>query len=195
MIVTEIMRRLAKSRPIFHSEADFQHALAVAIGKVYPNTMIRLGYPPRLLTSDTTVKGALDIWLEDRHLAIELKYNPSRFKRSVNHEDYDLRHGKTHNYRYDFVKDLKKLEELADSDRVKSCYAVLLTNDERLWSKSRKPSSVSSDFALVGTVGGKMKYHSGEREDITLRGEYELVWTPYSTVCGTLFKYLCVRVK
>jgi hypothetical protein len=195
MIIADVMQRLALSRPVFHSEADFQHALALAIREGDPKTNMRLEYPARLLTRGASGRNMVDIWLEDSHSAIELKYKPSEFRGSVKDEDYDLRPGKTHNSRYDFVKDLKKLEELTDSNGVKSCYAILLTNDERLWNKSRKPSSVSSDFALVGTVGGKMKYHSGEREDITLRGEYELVWTPYSTVCGTLFKYLCVRVK
>lgn len=37
---------LLKERPVFHSEADFQHALAWSIHRVYPDAKIRLEYRP-----------------------------------------------------------------------------------------------------------------------------------------------------
>ena len=40
------MRTLASKRPVFHSEADFQHALAMQIVGAEPGVQIRLEYRP-----------------------------------------------------------------------------------------------------------------------------------------------------
>ena len=40
------MRALASHRPVFHSEADFQHALAWQIHRMLPGAVIRLEYRP-----------------------------------------------------------------------------------------------------------------------------------------------------
>ena len=54
-----LMQELSKSRPIFHSEADFQHALAWQIHETMPDSQIRLEYPFRF--DGSTIY--LDIWL------------------------------------------------------------------------------------------------------------------------------------
>jgi len=38
----KVIHLLSKERPLFHSEADFQHALAWAIHKNYPDVEVRL---------------------------------------------------------------------------------------------------------------------------------------------------------
>jgi hypothetical protein len=43
--VAEILSRLAKKRPIFHSEADFQHALAWEVRGMHADADIRLEVP------------------------------------------------------------------------------------------------------------------------------------------------------
>ena len=40
--IKKLMVELSKERRLFHSEADFQHALAYLIHQKYPNTQIRL---------------------------------------------------------------------------------------------------------------------------------------------------------
>ena len=65
------MVRLAKVRPVFHSEADFQHALAWQLREEYPHLSIRLEYRrPQL-----TLRGYIDVWASttDEPAAIELK--------------------------------------------------------------------------------------------------------------------------
>ena len=63
---------LAKERPVFHSEADFQHALAWVIRERHPAIKVRLEYP---VTLDGK-RGHVDIWLRDAdwERALELKY-------------------------------------------------------------------------------------------------------------------------
>ena len=43
--VSEVLTALAKQRPILHSEADFQHAIAWKIHKRLPRASIRLERP------------------------------------------------------------------------------------------------------------------------------------------------------
>jgi hypothetical protein len=43
--ILEAMRDLSTQRPIFHSEADFQHALAWYFHQQFPDAHIRLEYP------------------------------------------------------------------------------------------------------------------------------------------------------
>ena len=53
-----LMGSLAKKRPIFHSEADFQHALAWEIHKTTSGCEIRLEYSP---VPDKGQRMALDL--------------------------------------------------------------------------------------------------------------------------------------
>lgn len=50
MNVHPLMSQLAGTRPIFHSEADFQHALAWEIQNQHPQAAVRLEYRPPFLT-------------------------------------------------------------------------------------------------------------------------------------------------
>ena len=63
---------LAEERPVFHSEADFQHSLAWVIRERHEDIEVRLERP---VTLDGQ-RGHVDIWVRDSdgEKAIELKY-------------------------------------------------------------------------------------------------------------------------
>ena len=67
-----LLATLANKRPVFHSEADFQHALAWELQLLYPNVNIRLEYRPPGFDR----RNYMDIWVidEDKAIAVELKY-------------------------------------------------------------------------------------------------------------------------
>lgn len=67
-----VLNNLAKQRPVFHSEADFQHAVAWEIQKHLPDVTTRLEYP----ISNLDHQMYLDIYVTqpNRLLAIELKF-------------------------------------------------------------------------------------------------------------------------
>ena len=77
-----LMTGLSQSRPVFHSEADFQHALAWQIREAMPDCSVRLEFKP---FPDDDKRMYLDIWLPTVGVAIELKY-PTR-KLELNHND------------------------------------------------------------------------------------------------------------
>ncbi|MEX2203180.1 MAG: hypothetical protein WD965_03735 [Actinomycetota bacterium] len=68
------MKALAEERPVFHSEADFQHALAWALQRQYQAGSVRLDYKPF-----PEERFYLDMWIRvgDEACAFELKY-PTR---------------------------------------------------------------------------------------------------------------------
>ena len=71
LCIEALLASLAGSRKIFHSEADFQHALAWQIHKAGPESQVRLevnAFP------DQDRRMFLDIWLPIEGIAIELKY-------------------------------------------------------------------------------------------------------------------------
>ena len=67
--ISSLIEDLSLLRPVFHSEADFQHALAWHIREVMPDCQVRLEFKPF-----PAERVYLDIWLPTLGTAIELKY-------------------------------------------------------------------------------------------------------------------------
>jgi hypothetical protein len=65
------LESLRRSRPVFHSEADFQHALAWAIQVSDPLARVRLETRPALGMRLDLFVSRPDL---DRYLVLELKY-------------------------------------------------------------------------------------------------------------------------
>ena len=68
--IHQVMADLANRRPVFHSEADFQHELALEIRRVWVDCPIRLEFPP---FPDRDKRMALDIWLPGVDIPIEIR--------------------------------------------------------------------------------------------------------------------------
>jgi hypothetical protein len=100
------MTALAEHRPVFHSEADFQHALAWQLQKADPAARIRLELRPRRgMCLDVLVSS------DGVRAAIELKYLVRRFQGEVDGEQFDLPDQSAHDIgRYDVIKDVVRTE-------------------------------------------------------------------------------------
>ena len=70
--VADILGELGNQRPVFHSEADFQHAFAWALHRRLPDAKVRLEFP----VSRERGRWYLDVWVVQGNaiLAVELKY-------------------------------------------------------------------------------------------------------------------------
>ena len=55
--ITHLMNELAHDRLVFHSEADFQHALAWRIHDAMPDCGVRLEYSPFQPNGGTSTSG------------------------------------------------------------------------------------------------------------------------------------------
>jgi len=215
--IHNIMRGLAEKRPIFHSEADFQFALAWHIKDLHikekrSDCEVRLEWPP----SKENMR--IDIWLPNDATAIELKH-PLDKAPEICHdgERFKLGNYRSAQARYGFVKDIRRLERMVDDERnrVERGFAVLLTNRKRLWKTptSRRKDTRDEKFRihqgvkLCGTLAWLPESKSSTNEKpICLQGSYELDWQDFSDL-KTLdniqihggnkikFRYLAVEVS
>ena len=204
--IHSILGKLAERRAIFHSEADFQFALAWQIHGEKPDCEVRLEFKPF-----PEERMYLDIWLPTEHVAIELKY--ATRKCNVEHygEYFALKEHSAQDFlRYDYVKDISRLERVvADRKQPIRGYAILVTNDPSYWKSpvSNWQTTMDAQFRLHEgrSLSGELNWREGSnprtiksREDsIPLYNSYKLRWQDYSNLGNTRnssFRYLAVAV-
>lgn len=179
---------LARERPVFSSEADFQHALAWQLHLREPAANIRLEYRPH------GVRMHLDIAVNanGKRTAIELKYKTRRLDVDVNGERFRLmNHGAHDCGRYDVLKDIERLEKVVDGKRFHEGYMVFLTNDPSYFN-NRNGGNETNDrqFRLMEgrRLAGELQWsesagmgtRKGRENPIRLGGQYVVNWRPYS---------------
>lgn len=204
--IEDVMRALSKTREIFHSEADFQHAMAWEIHRRLPEAYVTLERPYR--TGSVTLHLDMLVRTARESLAIELKYKTRKLEHQTPDESYVLLNQSAQDVgRYDYIKDIWRLEQITRA--VPSCHgwAILLANDSSYWKTSKRMDTVDASFrlseggALHGTVAwgalasaGTMK---SREKPIELRGNYKLQWADYSSPAAGpngQFRYLAIEV-
>ena len=206
--VTELMDDLASDRPVFHSEADFQHALAWRIHAEGLDARIRLEWPVEW--PSPTDRIYIDVWLPSCNVAVELKYRTRGLEHEDGGERFALRDQSAQTQgRYDFLKDIERLERLslADQTDVRAGFAILLTNDPAYWKPSRRTGTVDAEFRLDDGLKkeGKMEWareaslgtRTGREDPIRLKGSYALKWQDYGDArdgAYRQFRYLAIQI-
>ena len=201
-----IMRTLSAERPIFNSEADFQLALGWEIQIAHPAARLRMEYRPAYLDR----RGYLDLWAADDGwaAAIELKYFTRALDLVVVGERFELlNQGAQPLSRYDFIRDLERVESVARTQPGVKGYVLALSNDSSYW---RVPmdstATIDTAFRLHegSTLSGRLAWSASAGAGTTrgremahvLHGTYSLHWADYSRVAdgpaGT-FRYLLVE--
>lgn len=199
------MKALAERRPVFHSEADFQHALAWKLQEQYPKARIRLEYR----APHQPQRGYVDIWIADveEQVGIELKYKTRALTLTAHDEEFDLLNQSAQDIgRYDTLKDIQRLERVVQAVPGSSGFVILLTNDSSYWGQARG-ESVDSAFRLhegrwlEGLLSWSEEASSGTRRNreasLSLSGRYLVEWHPYSEVTTGRygnFRYLLASV-
>jgi hypothetical protein len=188
-----VLEALSRKRSVFHSEADFQHALAVAIHDQEPRLNIRLEIPQG--------QGiALDMLLIDpasgERFALELKYRTTKWTGEVDDEEYRLKsHGADDIGSYDVLKDLMRVEALVDGGWAHAGAVVFITNDPIYWNRhpqrARRTNAhefrVYEGLELSGVrswgpdTGGSSR---GREAPVVIRGTYRTDWLPFSRLPG-----------
>jgi hypothetical protein len=204
--IHHLMSELARSRPVFHSEADFQHALAWQIREAMPDCSVRLEFKP---FPDDDKRMYLDIWLPTVGVAIELKYPTRKLELNHNDEYFSLAdHSAQDIQRYDFLKDLQRLENVvARHQPAKAGYAVLLTNDSGYWNVPQNANTIDSEFRLHEgrTITGRLAWSEragrgttrNREKALEIQRSYDLHWRDYSAfgrARNERFRYLAVPV-
>lgn len=205
--INSLMHNLTSQRPLFHSEADFQHALTWEIHHADPTIQFRLEYP---YDTDNS-RWHLDLWLVrgDEWCAIELKYYTKKLDALLIDESYRLRdHNADDLVRYSFCKDIERLET-NDRSTNSISYAILLTNSPRLWMPPKRSRDTNDEAFLLheGRVlqrtlewspNASAGTRKGREEPIQLNGCYDLTWYDYSAlenVKNGEFRYLVAEIS
>lgn len=203
-VLDPIVRAMAQQRPVFHSEADLQHALAWLVHELDPAAAIRLETRPEPAVH-------LDLLITTgagQRIAVEIKYPTAVLVTEVNGEQFTLRnHGAQDLTGYDCIKDLTRLERFTGAGYAQTGFLLVLTNDSYLWRPPKDPDRPTNAAAFrlyEGTVltgprawGPNTGGTARRREDIlNLQGQYQPAWQDYSTVPGRngTFRYLLLEV-
>ena len=213
--IKNILNDLSIKRPIFHSEADFQHALAWQIKEFYQQQKhddleIQLERRFDLKNGKQT---HLDILFKINNTKIfpfELKYKTKgKYKKDfltveTEKDTFKLKNqGAKDGGRYLFLRDISRIEEIIKQNKFDTGYAIFLTNDSGYWNKSNR-DTIDKDFLIhEGRIlKGVLKWKEGcfalkmkeYKSPINLQGTYKVNWINYSNVQQIEFKYLLLEI-
>ncbi|MBX3047259.1 MAG: hypothetical protein KF698_09705 [Anaerolineales bacterium] len=192
--ISELIASLANKRPVFYSEADFQHALAWKIKEQLPDADIRLEVPmslsPRRQSIDIVVRQ------DGQVFGIELKYKTARNSISLGAEAFSLQnHGAQDINRFLVIKDIWRIEQFLSNKQIDRGFVVFLTNDSLYWRESNNPDAIDANFKLHQ---GKVLFGSlswadrvgvgtlqGNAREILLKGNYTCYWLDYAKLDET----------
>ena len=199
-----LMKGLAERRPIFRVERDFQNSLSEYIVESTLESEFSLEVP-----SFRNEKKRLDIWLPQSQTLIELKYKTQKLHIRNNGKFFDLKNQSADDLaRYDFLKDIQRLERAVEEGAAKYGFAIMLTNESLYWRPppTRNPTSFDEFRIHEGRqVTGTMMWgptagactRENREKPISLKGSYTMNWRDYSRLGAernARFRYLAIPV-
>jgi len=206
MNLQAILGQLRSERPVFANEADFQHALAWQIQLAYPDAKIRFEVKP----PETRVYLDLVVTYQGQRTAIELKYLKRKLDVEVGGEFFSLSEDSAQDQRrYDFLKDVQRLEQVVSEGFADVGIAICLTNDYVYWNPpAQARETIFEAFRLTEgrKLTGELAWGAGastgsiggRTEPIRLLGEYTVRWRPYSNLPAGRngeFRYLMFEME
>lgn len=205
--VARLLGHLARQRPVFHSEADFQHAFAWEAHQLDSALKVRLETHP-----EPNVR--LDLLISRPDLgaftAVELKYLTAGWSGDVNGELFALKNQGAQDVRaYDVVKDVGRLERFVSAHSAWNGIFVALTNEPSFWRPVTHGRATNADAFRIyegvtlegtrewGPLTGPGTMKSREAP-IALSGRHQVRWQDYSRVDNGprgLFRALVLEVS
>jgi hypothetical protein len=196
---------LRRARQVFHSEADFQHALAWAIHMSDPQARVRLETRPAHGMRLDLLISRPDL---GKHLALELKYLTAAWTGEADGEQFELLSQGAQDIRaYDVVKDMQRVEQFVEGKPGWSGAVLVLANDPGYWSRPGHGRATNADAFRIyedqvvsgrrawgpGTGAGTRK---GREAAIELGGDYTCRWSAYSALPGRhgTFRLLVIAI-
>jgi len=208
----QVLARLSKERPIFHSEADFQHAIAWRLHQENTTASVRLEYPVTALLQSDGIGTAeptahVDVWMRSgtETTILELKYLTNKLKLTLDEEPFALKGHAAQDVRcYDVFKDVVRLERLVEKVPGSVGYVCVVTNDAIYWKPPGHSRSCFKDafrmhdnLLISGTlawgIGAAPGTIKNREQCLVLNGEYTACWGDYSNFPGERngrFQYL-----
>ena len=197
------LKSLADERRVFCSEMDFQIHFAWLMKE--HGFDLSLEHDPGCFEANASLD--IMIWKPER-VAIELKYKTSRFEvETTGHSVHLKNHGAQDHGRYDFFKDVSRIEQIVATGKADKGFAVFLTNDGGYWRNGRDGTADAMFRMFEGRTvkSGSLKWaeHTGagtmkgHEKPISLVRDYVLGWKDYMDFGkkNGLFRFLIVDVE
>jgi hypothetical protein len=204
--IPTVLSALVAQRLVFHSERDFQHALAWQIQLTYPNAQIRLEPRPR-----RGIHLDMLVHLGQERTAIELKYLVAALHATVGGELFELPSQSAQDIsRHDVIKDITRVEALLANGYADHGHVLVLSNDRSYWQQPLRADTIDAAFrihdgrVLAGTLSWAARAGRGtiigRDAPLRLSGRYTCRWNDYSAVTRTdsqtaLFRYLPIAIE
>ena len=206
--LTTAINKLAKKDQLFYSEADFQFSLAwelkTLLSNVLPNANIYLErYEP-------TFNYHVDIWVEENgeFFPIELKYKTKKDNVVINGHPFTLKdHSAIPLGSYDYLKDIRRIENLSQLPGFKKGFAVMLTNESMYYGTNTTTSAYDmfkicqnlTKQANVTMNWGLTKKQTPfqatkGRGPFALKNTYQMQWDSYNKNYKYEFKYIISEI-
>ena len=201
--INSIMEKLSNERKIFHSEADFQFALAWKIKENYPDYEIFLEWPDLSQNQNRYIDIVLQ--KDGKRIPIELKYKTKELEYG---EFYLKTQGAKDLACYDYLKDIERVESLIDSKFEKG-FSIFLTNDLGFLNEPNSNvgykefsihdgREISKNSSLNWGESAGEGTTKGRKNPITLNSNYQFNWKDYSDINSNSsngkFKYLASEI-
>jgi hypothetical protein len=172
--IHSVLKTLALRRPVFHSEADFQHELALELSNL--DYQLRLEVPKSVIINRTQVKVEIDIIATKNGLrtALELKYVKSATKIRFDDEIFDLKNTwGTNLSRFDCLSDARRIDSIILAGHANNGFAIFLTNTSEAWEYDTSTgSNLAKNFSI----------HEGRR----LEQGLDYIWYPEKPSQGSV---------
>ena len=200
MDIIPIISSLRVKRPIFHSEEDFQFALAWEIKQAIPDSQVRLEVPFEI----DGERKSVDVVVINNgyYYPIELKYKQDELKDVIyNNEQFNLIEQKrTTDSCPEFIKDIERVEKLSfrlnGGNRLG--FAIWLTNEDYYWDTRQLNNTHAPFFVNEGAeLKGRLQNAVDRHKAVELSGAYTVHWNEYSdfdTLNGW-FRYALIEIK
>ena len=201
--IPAILKNLAGERPVFHSEMDFQLALAWCWREMFPHFQFRLEYPLDLSSN----KHCDIVILADGRIvmAIELKYLTEKLEYKNEGEVFKLNaQGAQLVRRHGILKDIERMEGFLEKNPAAQASVIVITNRSIYWRGSGKGTDDEEfDIQQGATITGVRKWKGADKKwkrekgSVKISGTYKMEWQDYSEVDGKfgLFRYLHVPIQ
>jgi len=203
--IEQTLKEMSQERPIFHSEKDFQFALAWKI-KEQENCEVRLEQNVKINDTETI---SVDICVieNDKLVPIELKYKTKSFIGQINKEKFELKNQDARDQGcFDYLKDIQRIENCLISNNLEKGYAIILTNDRLYWENKTSNTNFEQfkvydgrkiTGSLCWKVGTSDSSKSGRDDCIKLLGNYNVLWKDYfkTTNQNQVFRYVLIEIQ
>lgn len=210
MNIFNAMKTLSDKRPIFHSEADFQFSLGWELKRLNNDFQIIMERPFQFEDkSKKHPKIELDLLIENglEKYGIELKYVTKELETEIDKVKYKLKdHMATNLRRYDFYKDISRLEYLKINGEIDMGYAIFLTNVNSYYQKQASGMAKEFNFADGCKIIPKDEYYwigekineksigSSRNKNIKIEQQYDCCWREYPENGSYGFKYILLEI-